>query len=56
MNTQPESKQYPWSPWDLSDSTKIFATCPECDWKHEAKTTKTPTAYFEHYDAVHGTK
>jgi hypothetical protein len=53
MNTATESKMYPWSGWDLSDPTKVFATCADCDWKHEVKTAKTPVAFYAHYEAVH---
>ncbi len=52
MNTT-EWKSYPYSPWDLSDPIKVYATCPECDWRCEAKTTKTPVAFFKHYDETH---
>ena len=44
---------YPWSPWDLSDPTKIFATCADCDWKLETKSTKKPAAFYKHYDKTH---
>jgi hypothetical protein len=47
-----EIKEYPWSKYDFSDARRVFATCPECAWREEVKSTKS-TAFFKHYDASH---
>lgn len=45
-------KTYPWAPADLSDPNRIFAVCPQCDWKQEIKNKKSQ-AFFKHYDNNH---